>query len=110
MQEFLDKYRDVPRQETHGSIDKPMLIFLGLTLSDFIAGVSVFITVVMFWDSGISIPVAISGACATAILSKFYRNYFPPMFLNHFNWSMGIQKFTNIPSFFRKRRFKSYGP
>lgn len=110
MQEWLEKYRDVPRHATNASIDKPMILFLGLTLSDFIAGVSIFIFVVMIWDSGFSIPVAIFGAVASAACAKFYRTYFPPMFLSHFNWSFGLQKFKHIPNLFQKSRFKVFGP
>lgn len=110
MQEWNDKYRDVERIQTHASIDKPMLIFLGLTIFDFVAGVCTFIFVVMSWDSGLSIFLAILGACMASFLSKSYRNTFPPMFLNHLNWSLGLQKFKNIPNFFTKRRFKIFSP
>lgn len=109
MQEWLEKYRDVPRLPTNSSIDKPMIVFLGLTLSDFVLGVSTFIFVVMIWDSGFSIPVAILGAIASSSCSKFYRISFPPMFLSHFNWAMGLHKSDYIPNFFYKRRFRVFG-
>lgn len=110
MFEFNDKYRDVERIQTHSNIDKPMLIFLGLTLFDFVAGVCSFISVVMSSDSGFSIILAISAACGASFLSKSYRNYFPPKFINHFNWSFGLQKFKDVPNFFTKRRIKIFGP
>ena len=109
MQEWLEKYRDVPRLETNASIHKPMILFLGLTLPDFIAGVSTFIFVVMIWDSGFSIPLAIFGAFASAMCAKLYRTHFPPMFLSHFNFSFGLQKFKYIPNFFQKSRFRVFG-
>ena len=85
MQEWFEKYRDVPRLTTNASIDKPMILFLGLTLFDFIAGVSTFICVVMIWDSGLSIPVAVIGAFVSAGFAKWYRTHFPPLFLSHVN-------------------------
>lgn len=110
MQEWLDKYRDVPRKETYSSIDKPMILFLGLTLLDFVGGVSSFLFVVMFLDNGLSIFVAIISAFIVMVLSKAYRVHFPQMFLSHFNWSIGLQKFKNIPNFFTKTRFKIFCP
>lgn len=109
MQEWLEKYRDVPRITTNASIDKSMILFLGLTLTDFIAGVSIFIFVIMIWDSGYSIPVAIIGSLIASSCSKIYRTYFPPMFLSHFNWSFGFQKYHSVPNFFQKHRFKVFG-
>lgn len=108
MQEFYEKYHDAPRQETYSSIDKPMIIFLGLTLPDFIIGVSAFILIVMFWDSAVSIPIAILSAVIFCLLSKSYRKFFPPLFLSHFNWSFGLQKFKGIPNLFKRGRFKFF--
>lgn len=110
MHEWNHKYNDVTRLQTHSSIDKDMIIFLGLTIFDFIAGVGTFLFVVMNWDSGLSIFVAIFLGCLASCLSKTYRKYFPPLFFVHFNWSLGIQKNKLYPNFFRKRRFKVYGP
>lgn len=110
MQEWLDKYKEVPRLQTCASIDKPMILFVGLTLTDFVMGVSVFICVVMFWDSGWSILCAIFGGLAASFCAKFYRNHFPLMGLSHFNWSLGIQKFKCIPSFFHSRHFRIFEP
>lgn len=110
MLEFMDKYKDVPRKETSSTIDKPMLIFLGLALTDFIAGVATFLAIVMFWDTGLAVPVAISSGFLAAWGSREYRRRFPLRFLTHWNWSLGIQHMGSLPTFFGKRRFVIFGP
>lgn len=110
MYEWHDKYRDVQRLKTNASIDKDMIIFLGLTLQDFIAGVITFLIIVMNFDSGFSIFAAIFFGVLASSISKTFRKYLPPLFLVHFNWSLGIQKNKFLPNFFKKRRFKIYGP
>jgi hypothetical protein len=59
MHEWYEKYASYPRDVTLTTFDKPMLIFLGLTITDFVAGVSSFIALIMVWDSLLAIPVAI---------------------------------------------------
>lgn len=108
MQEWFEKYNSVPRQKTNASIDKPMIIFLGLTLPDFIVGVVAFLSIVMFWDSAWSALVGIVCAVVFCSLSKAYRRHFPPCFLVHFNWSLGFHSLPGIPKLFKKRRFKFY--
>lgn len=110
MLEWYEKYRDVPRAKTCGAIDKPMLIFLGLALTDFIAGVALFLGIVMFWDAGIAIPIAIGSGVLASWASREYRRRFPARFLTHFNWSLGLQRLPGIPSFFRERRVQIFGP
>lgn len=110
MHEWHDKYRDVQRLKTNSSIDKDMIIFLGLTLNDFVIGVFTFIVIIMNWDSGLSVFAAIFFGISASSVSKALRKYLPPLFLAHFNWSLGIQKNKFLPNFFRKRRFKIYGP
>lgn len=110
MLEYYDKYKDAPSLKTASSIDKPMVIFLGLTLQDFISGVTVFLSIMMTWDDGIAVPIAIFLSCLCTFLSKSYRKYFPPRFLTHFNWSLGIQNTPGIAKVFSKRRFRCFGP
>ena len=110
MNEWVDKYRDVDRLQTNSWIDKPMILFFGLTLFDFIAGVVVFLIIVMNLDSGWSFFISIFAAFAATGLSKFYRVHFPNRFLMHLNWSLGIQKHKSVPTFFKRSRFKIYGP
>lgn len=110
MLEYYDKYKEAPRKETSSAIDKPMLIFLGLALTDFIAGVAAFLAIVMFWDSGVAIPVAMGSGVLSAWGSREYRRRFPARFLTHWNWSLGLQRIRGVPSFFTKRRHAIFGP
>lgn len=110
MLEYMDKYRDAPRSATCTSIDKPILIFLGLAISDFVAGVGAFIAVVMFWDSGLAALFAIAASCAAAWVAREYRRRCPERFLQQWSWSLGVQRVTNVPVLFKKRRIKVVGP
>ena len=110
MLEWMDQYRDSPRSETFLTIDKPMLIFLGLTLGDFVSGVVVFLVVIMSWDSGLSIPVALTGAILSAWTAREYRRVFPARFLQHWSWAAGFQKVPGVPRLFEKRRYLVFGP
>jgi hypothetical protein len=80
MLEYMEKYRSVPRLETCVTIDKPMVLFLGLAISDFISGVATFLAVVMFWDSGLAVFAAIFGGVAASWMSREYRQRFPERF------------------------------
>lgn len=110
MLEYMDKYRDAPRSATCTSIDKPILIFLGLAISDFIAGVGAFIAVVMLWDSGFAALVAIAASCTAAWIAREYRRRCPERFLQQWSWSLGVQRVTDVPVLFEKRRIKIVGP
>ena len=110
MLEYMEKYRDAPRSATCTSIDKPILIFLGLAISDFVAGVSAFIAVVMLWDSGLAALVAIAAGCAAAWMAREYRRRCPERFLQQWSWSMGLQRVADVPVLFKKRRIKIVGP
>lgn len=110
MLEYMDKYRAAPRSATCTSIDKPILIFLGLAISDFIAGVGAFIAVVMFWDSGLAALVAIAASCTAAWVAREYRRRCPQRFLQQWSWSMGLQRVADLPVLFEKRRIKIAGP
>jgi hypothetical protein len=110
MLEYMEKYRSAPRHETCVTIDKPMLLFLGLAIADFISGVATFLAVVMFWDSGLAVFVAIFGGLGAAWGSREYRRRFPERFLQHWSWSMGLQRVRGVPSFFEKQRIRVFGP
>jgi hypothetical protein len=110
MLEYMEKYRTAPRQATCVTIDKPMVLFLGLAIADFISGVATFLVVVMFWDSGLAVFAAIFGGVAAAWVSREYRRRFPERFLQHFSWAMGLQRVRGIPSFFEKQRIRVLGP
>lgn len=110
MLEYMEKYRSVPRLETCVTIDKPMVLFLGLAISDFISGVATFLAVVMFWDSGLAVFAAIFGGVAASWMSREYRQRFSERFLQHWSWAMGLQRVRAVPSFFEKQRIRVFGP
>ena len=101
MHEWYEKYASYPRDVTLTTFDKPMLIFLGLTITDFVAGVSSFISLIMLWDSLLSIPVAIANGILVSWLAKIYRERCPPRFLMHYSWSKGLSKIKGFPCFFK---------
>lgn len=110
MLEWMEKYREVPREQTALTIDRPMLIFLGLTLTDFVAGVVVVLAVMMLWDSSAAILVGLAGGGAASWVAREYRQRCPPRFLQHWSWAMGLQSIRGVPRLFRKRRYVVFGP
>ena len=101
MYEWYEKYSSYPRSTTLTAFDKPILIFLGLTLTDFIAGVVGFLIIIMAWDSLLAIPIAISFGVFVSWVMKFSRKRFPAHFLMHYSWSKGLAKIRGFPTFFR---------
>jgi hypothetical protein len=110
MLEYMDKYRDVPRTTTCTTIDKPILIFLGLAIADFISGVCTFLAIVLLWDSGWAVFAAMAASTAAAWGAREYRRRYPERFLQQWSWSMGLQKVTGVPDLFLKRRIQILGP
>jgi hypothetical protein len=110
MMEWMDKYRDVPRVPTYSAIDKPLLIFLGLTATDLIAGSVFFIIVMVSWESTFASLVALLGSVASAWLARNARHRLPNHFFQHFFWSLGLAGAKECPRIFKRRRFVIFGP
>jgi hypothetical protein len=110
MMEWMDKYRDVPRVPTYGAIDRPMLLFLGLTATDLVAGSIFFIVVMVSWDSTFASLGALLGAISTAWLARTTRQRLPNHFFQHFFWSLGFAGTKECPRIFKHRRVVVFGP
>lgn len=111
MFEWYEKYANYPRETTLKAFDKPMLIFLGLTLQDFIAGVVSFIALIMSWDSIAAIPLAIGLGVFISWLSRLYREHFPNRFLVHYSWAKGLSTIKGVPTLFNlTTQIKTFRP
>lgn len=110
MMEWMDKYQDVPRTPTFGAIDKPLLIFLGLTATDLIVGSVLFIVVMVGWDSNFASPAALVGSFTAAWLARTARQHLPNHFFQHFFWSFGLAGGKDVPRIFGRRRVVVFGP
>lgn len=110
MLEWMDKYRDVPRSWTSVTIDRPMILFLGLTTSDLVSGALVFMAVVKLWDSNWAIPSSMVAAFGTVFINQWIREKLPNHFFQHLGWSLGLVRPKGLPSFFTKRRVVILGP
>ena len=110
MLEWMDKYRDATSLPTYGTIDQPLVIFLGLTATDLVAGSVLFITVMVGWDSHLASPAALVGAVATAWLARTLREKLPAHFFQHFFWSLGLAGGKDAVRLFNKRRLVIFGP
>lgn len=110
MLEWMEKYREAPRTKTALMIDKPMILFLGLTITDLISGVAVFAVLMSVSNSSLAIVVALLGGLGAMYLASEYRRKAPARFLQHWSWSMGLQRVRAVPRLFRKRRYQAFGP
>ncbi len=106
MYEWYEKYSEFERRPTACSFDKPMILFLGLTLQEFIVGVSVFLAMVMSWGSVLAIPAGI----VCSMLLKAFRKRLPVKFLHHGGWALGLQRLDPMPSLFKKHQNPTFGP
>lgn len=107
--EWMDKYRDAPRSKTALTIDRPMIVVLGMTAVEFAAGALVGIVVIARMESSLAFPVGLAGGVLTAWLAREYRLRTAPRFLQHWAWSLG-KAVPGVPSFFEKRRHVRFGP
>lgn len=110
MMEWMEKYRQAPREATALTIDRPTILFLGLTIAEFTAGVSVSFAMVILWDANAVIPFALLAGVLLSWASREYRRHFPARFLQHWCWAMGLQSIDGVPTLFRRRRHKVFGP
>jgi hypothetical protein len=95
---------------TCATIDRPMILFLGLTTTDLVSGAVVFMAVVKLWDSNWALPSSIMAAFGTVFVNRWIREKLPPHFFQHLGWSLGFVRPKGLPSFFMKCRFVIFGP
>ena len=110
MMEWMEKYREAPREATSLTIDKPMLLFFGLTIVEFAAAPIVFFAVMILWNSNLAMAFGLVGGVLISWATRECRRRLPPRFLQHWTWSVGLQSIDGVPKLFRQRRHKLFGP
>ena len=110
MQESLEKYLIAERVRTNPLIDDPAIVFAGRTLQEILLAAAVFVFESWFANAPLSGLVL---CFVTVWLLPLYRTKFPPGFLAHVAWALGLNKPKSVPCgklFTLKQSVARFGP
>lgn len=107
MQEYFEKYNSFRRIDTNPTIDNPIIVVLGLTISELAFGTTVFVLLGLVGDSPF---IGITLGLLLAFLKKRYRKQFPNGFAEHLAWSSGFLGRRDVPRLFTFSRVKRLEP
>lgn len=104
--EYFAKYNRSERKPVCATIDEPVVIFLGLTISDLCVAVVSFLVMAMFFDSPFT---GLSLGLICAYLRKAYAKKYPRGTVVQTLWAKGLLKKRFIPNFFQHQSPAIYG-
>lgn len=107
MQEYFDKYNSFERIDTNPTIDKPLIVFLGLTIPELSIGTMLFVLLGLVGDAPI---LGLLLGLSTSMFLKHFRKSFPKGVIPQFLSSIGLPAKRGVPNFFRRTRFTRLEP
>lgn len=105
--EYFAKYNDAPRKPAFATIDEPVVVFMGLTISDLVVAVVCFLLMAMFANSPF-VGLAVGLLCA--VIRKQYAKRFPPGTIPQKLWAAGLIRKRNVPVLLKLQEQTIYSP
>jgi len=100
MREYTKRFADFERRPSHQTLNRDLMFLFGLTLSDFLLGVVVFLGV--SWMPGFLTPFLALGLAVVVVMgAKKLRQRFPKSYFKHLFWAFGIPPKSAIKSPFQ---------
>lgn len=107
MQEYFDKYNAFERIETNPTIDKPLIVFLGLTIPELAIGTILFVLLGLIGDAPV---LGLFLGLITSLFLKHFRKTFPKGIIPQFITSIGLPAKRGVFRFFKKSRYARLEP
>lgn len=107
MQEYFDKYNSFERVETLPTIDNPIIVILGLTVTELALGTLLFVLLGLLGDAPF---LGITLGLSTSFFLKHYRRSLPRGALQHSLWSLGLPCKKGVFQIFKRARIKTLEP